>query len=355
MVALDYPAAPTTTLLKRDGWNRYHASADTGIAKLTSELEAASQECTTRPIVLIGYSQGALVINRTLVGIDQTDPAVLDQVAAVELVADPQRIGTATYTRGTASSEFNGISISAHFYPADDVPDTLQRRLDSFCAKDDIVCAPDPALLLKLVGNRSLVAVPQAIHGVNVHTHYWPNGTANTAGENAANRLRAFLRSNTRTGPDDLTASSKVDFTQFGPIRFGMTLDEASQVVSVPLVAEFSGGSDTGDPCAAGPGTDLSGVIFLVKDHSIYGVDIQNPAIATTRGIHVGSTESEVRRAYPNARQHLDSTDPSVIFLIAKGTGGRLIGFQLDTNGTDAITDIRAGNRKTVDAYEFCG
>src|ERR1700674_1569977 len=141
---LDYQAAAVTLdLLTPAGRVRYKNSVENGIATLTRRLNFAASQCPAQPIVLIGYSQGALVINQTLVRLGSGSP-IQNQIAAVELIADPQRLGAASYTKGTASRSLSGISVAAGFYPVADLPQVIQDRTDSYCQSGDLVCATDP-------------------------------------------------------------------------------------------------------------------------------------------------------------------------------------------------------------------
>ena len=202
---LDYTAsAVTLDLLLPGGLNRYKGSVDNGITTLKTRLNFAASQCPSQPIVLIGFSQGALVINRTLATLDS---AIREQIAAVELIADPQRLGTVPYTKGSAKQAFSGISVSAKFYPPDDLPAEVQGRTDSYCQDGDLVCAADLRTVAAVVSGGLIEKTIRIVHAKEIHLSYPPNGIADQAGKMAAGRLKMFLRQRSRQTPPTTTTT----------------------------------------------------------------------------------------------------------------------------------------------------
>jgi hypothetical protein len=236
-LALDYPSYGIRTAFVDP--QKYFGGARRGIDALTQILAGSSGACATRPVVLIGYSQGAMVINRTLVELQSNRPQALRRIAAVALIADPQRIGTAPYTRGGAYSGFNGLSIALGAYPPDDLPTVVRDGTDSYCVRNDLVCAWDPS--------RSLTAAAGAVVTEKLltrHSSYATNGDAAEAGARAAQRLAKYLRS---------SAIRAVDFQNTtypaGTCRSGTWLNPEP----IPVVNGVgSSGSDPSPPGQAG-------------------------------------------------------------------------------------------------------
>ncbi|QYM64310.1 cutinase family protein [Microbacterium sp. Se5.02b] len=81
--SLNYPAAPPPHL---------EDSVNLGVSRLSAEVNYVNQTCPYAPIVLIGHSQGAMVVSHLLTG--ATVPALTtsakNNIRAVALFGDPQ-------------------------------------------------------------------------------------------------------------------------------------------------------------------------------------------------------------------------------------------------------------------------
>ncbi len=132
-VSLDYPAislADSFGLALFTG--EYDRSVDTGVAALTAELDALRTACPTSRVVLVGYSQGAQVIKKTMLA----RPPV-DRVESVILLGDPTRdtVQTGLFRLGDKAivnpGSLGAVNIASHIRPlAIDV-----------CAVNDAVCS----------------------------------------------------------------------------------------------------------------------------------------------------------------------------------------------------------------------
>lgn len=92
-----------------------------------------------------------------------------------------------------------------------------------------------------------------------------------------------------------LDAGSRLSVDGLGPVRIGMTLDEARTASGLPLVT-------TEGPYCRGYRSDSppTGVALVAVEGSttVDFITVSEPTIATVSGIWVGSSEAEVRRAY---------------------------------------------------------
>lgn len=170
---------------------RYYDGVRRGIQELKSALLDDLGNCPKQSVVLVGYSQGAMVVNRALGDLARRR-SVLRAIAAVELLADPQRLGSAPYVEGTASPGFNGLGVFAGAlgipgvgFPADDLPMAVRDRSRSYCIAGDLVCAWDPST--PLTGPEAVAA--QQAAGL-IHTSYVESGYARAAGRDAARKVR---------------------------------------------------------------------------------------------------------------------------------------------------------------------
>jgi Cutinase len=189
---IDYPSLGIAVALSSPV--RYYAGAKVGIDALTQALQRQEGSCPREPIAVFGYSQGAMVVNRALVELGAAQPGLLSRIAAVELIADPQRLGAASYVWGTAPRQFNGLGVFATGlalpgvgFPAGDLPVQVQGRSRSYCVIGDIVCAWDPAKTTsETLAPASLASAGRA------HGSYATNGYSRNAGTHAAQNLKRF-------------------------------------------------------------------------------------------------------------------------------------------------------------------
>lgn len=101
-----------------------------------------------------------------------------------------------------------------------------------------------------------------------------------------------------------LTERSKLALNGIGPIRVGMTVDEASRAAGVKLVKSNSDINSyqcsyfevQGEP---------KGISFMVTKGLITRVDISNPQVTTIRGVKVGDPEDKLLKLYPGQIQVL--------------------------------------------------
>ncbi len=189
---IDYPSLGFQVALSSPA--HYYAGAKTGIDALTQTLQRQVAACPREPITLFGYSQGAMVANRALVAVGTAQPAILSRIAAVELIADPQRLGRAPYVWGSASRQFNGLGVYATSlalpgvgFPAGDLPEQIQTKSRSSCVSGDLVCGWDTTKPT----SEALSAASIAAAG-RAHSSYATNGYARNAGTHAAQTLKHF-------------------------------------------------------------------------------------------------------------------------------------------------------------------
>jgi hypothetical protein len=185
---LIYPAAATellmTALQTPSNWNpvdmfglkirpgnltTYLSSIDWGVRQLQGYLTDAAVHCPDSKVILLGYSQGAMVIHMALAHIaannaDLLDGRLLTQINAVFLMSDPLRNSAdGIVDNGTAAvdgvSPTEGLvetlaqssgfqSLARHEFGGtlsgltDPYPDQLLDVTRSYCNGSDLLCAP---------------------------------------------------------------------------------------------------------------------------------------------------------------------------------------------------------------------
>ena len=96
-----------------------------------------------------------------------------------------------------------------------------------------------------------------------------------------------------------LTSASRLGYAGLGPIKLGMTIEEAERAGQTATAntgcgLTFDLGSDTGLRYG-----DIH--VYDDADGAIVALDIATPTISTISGIHIGSTSDDVYRTYANA------------------------------------------------------
>lgn len=100
------------------------------------------------------------------------------------------------------------------------------------------------------------------------------------------------------SGQVQLTENSKLAINGIGPIRVGMTVDEASLAAGVKMVKTLN--SFRNEECGyfdieGGP----NGISFMVTKGRIATVNISNERLTTIRGIKIGDPEDKILKLYP--------------------------------------------------------
>lgn len=145
-VDLDYPASGDI----KEGSTQ-------GIRTLIDTLNQQARLCADQQFVILGYSQGALLIGESLIAPDlrligatvgELTLAASLNIAAVVLYADPRFVGSEPFGRGTFHANTNGLLER----PAGAL-DEYADRIVSYCVADDFICQASPALTLDEEGH----------------------------------------------------------------------------------------------------------------------------------------------------------------------------------------------------------
>ena len=146
-----------------------------------------------------------------------------------------------------------------------------------------------------------------------------------------------------------------VDLRGFGPIRFGMTIEQASQALEAPITP----GPELGAPgCSstAVPGAP-AGALMMLNDGRVVRVDIDAGGVYTRSGAHVGMTEDRLQELYGDrltVEGHPYNGSPWH-YLVLHPTSGpdSAFGMVFETDG-DIVRSFRAGRYPEVGWIEGC-
>ena len=163
----------------------------------------------------------------------------------------------------------------------------------------------------------------------------------------------------TTSAPPSTTAPAgepayPLELRGFGPVRVGMTVDEAGAALGRPLVPVIS---PPDEECAMyGPESGFDGVAFLVARGVVARTDVTAGPTATPEGVAVGQTEDEAQRRY-GGRLAVGDHDYLVggHYLTLIPTAPADEGFRLvvETDGR-TVTALRAGRLPEVEYAEGC-
>ncbi|WP_411282068.1 hypothetical protein [Gemmatimonas sp.] len=110
-----------------------------------------------------------------------------------------------------------------------------------------------------------------------------------SAGTKGAATVGADTIADRHAGPMDLTEHG------IGPVRVGMTLAEVAGATSAGIRLV---GTDSTECSYLSWRDGPPGVLIMAEGGRVVRIDVQNPAITTSEGIKIGSTEAEVQQRY---------------------------------------------------------
>jgi hypothetical protein len=94
------------------------------------------------------------------------------------------------------------------------------------------------------------------------------------------------------------TPTWKLTPSGWGPARIGMTSAQISKVLHVELEGDFFATEGSCQELVAADGS-LPGLFFMFEDGKLTRITASEPsAVATPKGMHIGSTADEVSKAY---------------------------------------------------------
>lgn len=173
----------------------------------------------------------------------------------------------------------------------------------------------------------------------------------------SARPVRSDEPTTTTGGEERLSEESTVTADGVGPVRLGMTVEEAERAASVDLVEqegydEFVAEHD----CAyVFPEGELrESLAFMVSSGRIVRIDILDGELRTTEDVGIGSTEAEVRASY----EGVETTphpylDPPGHYLTVRHEGDDDRRFVFETDGA-TVLQYRTGLVPHVEYIEGC-
>jgi hypothetical protein len=163
----------------------------------------------------------------------------------------------------------------------------------------------------------------------------------------------------TTTPPADSSApapttggANTVSGEGFGPVKFGMKVDEAEKLLGIKLRKEAN--SESEECRYATPVDALPGVNFMLAKDVVVRVDVSEGGTTTAEGAKIGDTESHVLELYKGRSevQPHKYTGPEGHYVVVKGADGK-VNMVFETDGK-VVVQYRAGFDPQVQYVEGC-
>jgi len=154
---------------------------------------------------------------------------------------------------------------------------------------------------------------------------------------------------------ESVFADAEVRLTGIGPIQIGMTLEEATDALGLPLVPI---GSNLGGDCAYYQPDSVSQALgFMVVDNRVIRVDVwPGSSLATVSGAKIGSTTEDIAALYPGQIEVMPNPYTKGEFLILTPQDPELTLFRLvfETDAEGKVVQYRAGQFPAVTWPDGC-
>jgi len=146
----------------------------------------------------------------------------------------------------------------------------------------------------------------------------------------------------------------KLTPTGWGPVRIGMTRNQVSKVLQVQL--EGDAFDNEGHCIVLYPDSDqLAGTYFMFLNGKLSRISVsESSKVATPKGVHVGTTAEEVRKAYGAALQvephhYLGAPAEYLTFWLKPKASG----VRFETDAQQKVETIHAGDA-SIQLIEGC-
>ncbi|MGH9152977.1 MAG: hypothetical protein ACRD03_11390, partial [Acidimicrobiales bacterium] len=154
------------------------------------------------------------------------------------------------------------------------------------------------------------------------------------------------------TAPSE--ADYRLELRGFGPVRVGMTVDEASAALGRRLTPVIS---PPDEDCAMyAPASGFDGIAFLVARGVVARTDVTAGPTRTPEGLALGQTEAEAQRRYGDrlaTGDHDYLVGGRYLTLIPEAPGDEGYRLVAETDGR-TVTALRAGRLPEVEYSDGC-
>lgn len=152
-----------------------------------------------------------------------------------------------------------------------------------------------------------------------------------------------------------LTPTSSLVINGIGPIRVGMTLQEAANATGYPISTQGLYDSEDCDYYEAIGSPD--GVSFMVSNGRIVRVDIDTKTITTSSGAGIGSSTEAIKALYPGkikSSNHEYITGGHYLRFVPTDAADQEYRIVFETDASGKVTRFRSGFKDPVGYVEGC-
>lgn len=148
-----------------------------------------------------------------------------------------------------------------------------------------------------------------------------------------------------------VTKSSRITQNGIGSLRIGMTIDDAQRRTGQTI--DYQRFDPASDACGIGRLMPTSlGVTMQTTDRRIAVLSVSEPGISTRRGIEVGDSVRDLRRAYGSRlRSRVNKYDPKARDYILRFGNRKMIFW---TDPKRVVRQIDGGRKPEIDYVEGC-
>lgn len=146
----------------------------------------------------------------------------------------------------------------------------------------------------------------------------------------------------------NILAAVILTLTGFGPIRVGMTVEQARRSAGAPLHQAGSPNEDCYYLLVEGD----SSVAFMIREGEVARVDVSDPRHATLSGLHVGDSEERAKQLYAGRYEIEPHAYEEGHYLIVRSRDKRYA-LVIETDGR-VVTRLRAGSMPAAEFVEGC-
>jgi hypothetical protein len=153
---------------------------------------------------------------------------------------------------------------------------------------------------------------------------------------------------------EPLSLASPVGVQAVGPVRIGMTPEEASKAAGVALTGDPFELYEDGSCYYVMAEGELDAFGFMVSEGKIARIEITDTTeIATVEGARIGDSEKRILELYPDATIAEHAYEGPEGHYVKTSDADGTYGYVFETDGTK-VTRYRAGKYPEVDFYEGC-
>lgn len=148
---------------------------------------------------------------------------------------------------------------------------------------------------------------------------------------------------------------AEVRLTGIGPLQIGMTLEEATDALGLPLVP--LGSNISGDCAYYQPDAVSQSLGLMVVGNRVIRVDVwPGSSLATVSGAKIGSTDEELKAFYPGQIETMSNpyTQGEFLTLVPQDPELALYRLVFETDATGKVVQYRAGQFPAVTWPDGC-